>query len=65
MFYLYLPQNCTTSVYMSNLQLHITSRLVVIFRSVLTHLKVDAVALQNSERSGRVKGVIVTIKGTE
>ncbi|XP_008308810.1 phenazine biosynthesis-like domain-containing protein 1 [Cynoglossus semilaevis] len=33
-------------------------------RSVLTHLKVDAVALQNSERSGRVKGVIVTIKGS-
>ncbi|XP_039984402.1 phenazine biosynthesis-like domain-containing protein 1 isoform X1 [Xiphias gladius] len=33
-------------------------------RSVLTHLKVDPVALQNSERSGRVKGVILTMKGS-
>ncbi|XP_041642870.1 phenazine biosynthesis-like domain-containing protein 1 isoform X1 [Cheilinus undulatus] len=33
-------------------------------RSVLTHLKVDPVALQSSERTGRVKGVILTMKGS-
>ncbi|XP_026234302.1 phenazine biosynthesis-like domain-containing protein 1 [Anabas testudineus] len=33
-------------------------------RSVLTSLKVDPVALQSSETSGRVMGVIVTIKGS-
>ncbi|XP_044065137.1 phenazine biosynthesis-like domain-containing protein 1 [Siniperca chuatsi] len=33
-------------------------------RSVLTSLKVDPVALQRSERSGRVKGLILTIKGS-
>ncbi|KAL3992860.1 pentatricopeptide repeat domain-containing protein 1 [Sarotherodon galilaeus] len=32
--------------------------------SVLTHLKVDSVALQNSERSGRVRAVVVTMKGS-
>lgn len=32
-------------------------------RSVLTSLKVDPVALQSSETSGRVKGVIITMKG--
>uniref|UniRef100_A0A3Q3L0N7 Phenazine biosynthesis like protein domain containing n=1 Tax=Labrus bergylta TaxID=56723 RepID=A0A3Q3L0N7_9LABR len=31
-------------------------------RSVLTSLKVDPVALQSSERSGRVKGLILTMK---
>lgn len=31
---------------------------------MLTRLDVDAVALQNSERSGRVRGVIVTVKGS-
>lgn len=33
-------------------------------RSVLTSLKVDAAALQNSEKSGRVKGLIITAKGS-
>ncbi|XP_042345416.1 phenazine biosynthesis-like domain-containing protein 1 [Plectropomus leopardus] len=33
-------------------------------RSVLTHLTVDTVALQNSERSGRVAGLILTMKGS-
>ncbi|KAM8894295.1 phenazine biosynthesis-like domain-containing protein 1 isoform 2-T2 [Spinachia spinachia] len=33
-------------------------------RSVLTGLKVDPVALQRSETSGRVKGLIVTMKGS-
>ncbi|TDH17196.1 hypothetical protein EPR50_G00005820 [Perca flavescens] len=33
-------------------------------RSVLTGLKVDPVALQSSETSGRVKGVILTMKGS-
>ncbi|XP_026149055.1 phenazine biosynthesis-like domain-containing protein 1 isoform X1 [Mastacembelus armatus] len=33
-------------------------------RSVLTSLKVDPVTLQSSERSGRVKGLILTIKGS-
>ncbi|XP_034727544.1 phenazine biosynthesis-like domain-containing protein 1 [Etheostoma cragini] len=33
-------------------------------RSVLTSLKVDPVALQSSEMSGRVKGVIITMKGS-
>ncbi|MEQ2314788.1 hypothetical protein AMECASPLE_015685 [Ameca splendens] len=33
-------------------------------RSVLTSLKVDPVALLNSESSGRVRGVIVTMKGS-
>ncbi|CAG05679.1 unnamed protein product, partial [Tetraodon nigroviridis] len=33
-------------------------------RSVLTGLKVDTVALQRSETSGRVKGLIVTAKGS-
>ncbi|XP_038557239.1 phenazine biosynthesis-like domain-containing protein 1 [Micropterus salmoides] len=33
-------------------------------RSVLTNLKVDPVALQNSERSGRVKSVLITMKGS-
>ncbi|XP_078107017.1 phenazine biosynthesis-like domain-containing protein isoform X2 [Sander vitreus] len=33
-------------------------------RSVLTSLKVDPVALQSSETSGRVKGVIITMKGS-
>lgn len=33
-------------------------------RSVLTSLKVDPVALQSSEKSGRVKGLIVTMKGS-
>ncbi|XP_065809120.1 phenazine biosynthesis-like domain-containing protein 1 isoform X6 [Labrus bergylta] len=33
-------------------------------RSVLTSLKVDPVALQSSERSGRVKGLILTMKGS-
>ncbi|TNN56267.1 Phenazine biosynthesis-like domain-containing protein [Liparis tanakae] len=33
-------------------------------RSVLTGLKVDPVALQSSERSGRVKGLILTMKGS-
>ncbi|KAI3377090.1 hypothetical protein L3Q82_000290 [Scortum barcoo] len=33
-------------------------------RSVLTSLKVDPVALQSSERSGRVKGLIITMKGS-
>lgn len=32
-------------------------------RSVLTSLKVDTVALQRSETSGRVKGLIITAKG--
>uniref|UniRef100_A0A3Q3WRG3 Uncharacterized protein n=1 Tax=Mola mola TaxID=94237 RepID=A0A3Q3WRG3_MOLML len=34
-------------------------------RSVLTSLKVDPVALQKSEQSGRVKGLIITMKGTQ
>ncbi|XP_040025118.2 phenazine biosynthesis-like domain-containing protein 1 isoform X2 [Gasterosteus aculeatus] len=33
-------------------------------RSVLTSLKVDPVALQRSETSGRVKGLIITMKGS-
>nr|ACQ58826.1 Phenazine biosynthesis-like domain-containing protein 1 [Anoplopoma fimbria] len=33
-------------------------------RSVLTSLKVDPVALQSSEKSGRVKGLILTMKGS-
>lgn len=33
-------------------------------RSVLTSLKVDTVSLQNSEKSGKVKGVILTMKGS-
>lgn len=33
-------------------------------RSVLTSLKVDPVALQSSEKSGRVKGLIITMKGS-
>ncbi|KAM8762901.1 phenazine biosynthesis-like domain-containing protein 1 [Acanthopagrus schlegelii] len=33
-------------------------------RSVLTSLKVDPAALLNSERSGRVKGLILTMKGS-
>ncbi|KAJ4947365.1 hypothetical protein JOQ06_009401 [Pogonophryne albipinna] len=33
-------------------------------RSVLTSLKVDAAALQRSETSGRVKGLIVTMRGS-
>lgn len=33
-------------------------------RSVLTSLKVDPVSLQNSEKSGKVKGVILTMKGS-
>ncbi|XP_051800972.1 phenazine biosynthesis-like domain-containing protein isoform X2 [Acanthochromis polyacanthus] len=33
-------------------------------RSVITSLKVDAAALQSSEKSGRVKGVIITAKGS-
>ncbi|CAB1459759.1 unnamed protein product [Pleuronectes platessa] len=33
-------------------------------RSVLTSLKVDPVTLQRSEKSGRVKGLIVTMKGS-
>ncbi|XP_047437502.1 phenazine biosynthesis-like domain-containing protein 1 [Mugil cephalus] len=33
-------------------------------RSLLTSLKVDPAVLQSSERSGRVKGVIVTMKGS-
>ncbi|XP_070767319.1 phenazine biosynthesis-like domain-containing protein 1 [Enoplosus armatus] len=33
-------------------------------RSVLTSLKVDPVALQSTERSGRVKGLILTMKGS-
>ncbi|KAM9366455.1 phenazine biosynthesis-like domain-containing protein [Symphorus nematophorus] len=33
-------------------------------RSVLTSLKVDPVRLQNSETSGRVKGLIITMKGS-
>lgn len=33
-------------------------------RSVLTSLKVDGVTLQSCERTGRVKGVIVTLKGS-
>ncbi|XP_069029750.1 phenazine biosynthesis-like domain-containing protein 1 isoform X1 [Embiotoca jacksoni] len=33
-------------------------------RSVLSKLKVDPVALQSSEKSGRVKGVILTMKGS-
>ncbi|XP_060895975.1 phenazine biosynthesis-like domain-containing protein 1 [Labrus mixtus] len=33
-------------------------------RSVLTSLKVDPAALQSSERSGRVKGLILTMKGS-
>ncbi|KAM6943302.1 phenazine biosynthesis-like domain-containing protein [Xenentodon cancila] len=33
-------------------------------RSVLTGLKVDPIALLNSETSGRVKGLIVTMKGS-
>lgn len=33
-------------------------------RSVLTSLKVDPAALLSSERSGRVKGVILTMKGS-
>lgn len=34
-------------------------------RSVLTSLKVDPVALHSSERSGRVKGLIITMKGNQ
>uniref|UniRef100_A0AAQ5ZH80 Phenazine biosynthesis like protein domain containing n=1 Tax=Amphiprion ocellaris TaxID=80972 RepID=A0AAQ5ZH80_AMPOC len=33
-------------------------------RSVLTSLKVDAAALQSTEKSGRVKGLIITAKGS-
>ncbi|XP_030270202.1 phenazine biosynthesis-like domain-containing protein 1 isoform X1 [Sparus aurata] len=33
-------------------------------RSVLTSLKVDSAALLNSEKSGRVKGLILTMKGS-
>jgi len=33
-------------------------------RSVLTSLKVDPIALQSSEKSGRVKGLIITMKGS-
>ncbi|KAM7423905.1 hypothetical protein PAMA_000324 [Pampus argenteus] len=33
-------------------------------RSVLTSLKVDTVALQSSERMGRVRGIIITMKGS-
>ncbi|XP_040893390.1 phenazine biosynthesis-like domain-containing protein 1 [Toxotes jaculatrix] len=33
-------------------------------RSVLTSLKVDPVALQSCEKTGRVKGVILTMKGS-
>ncbi|XP_003969511.1 phenazine biosynthesis-like domain-containing protein isoform X1 [Takifugu rubripes] len=33
-------------------------------RSVLTSLKVDPVALQRNETSGRVKGLIITLKGS-
>lgn len=33
-------------------------------RSVLTSLKVDPGALQSSERSGRVRGLIITMKGS-
>ncbi|XP_034385410.1 phenazine biosynthesis-like domain-containing protein 1 isoform X3 [Cyclopterus lumpus] len=33
-------------------------------RSVLTSLKVDPVALQSSEKSARVKGLILTMKGS-
>ncbi|XP_069549783.1 phenazine biosynthesis-like domain-containing protein isoform X1 [Brachyistius frenatus] len=33
-------------------------------RSVLSKLKVDPVALQSSEKSGRVKGLILTMKGS-
>lgn len=36
---------------------------VCLSRSVLTSLKVDTVALQRSETSGRVKGLIITAKG--
>lgn len=35
----------------------------VLSRSVLTRLKVDPFALQRSETSGRVQGLIITIKG--
>lgn len=37
----------------------------VSFRSVLTGLKVDPAALIKSEKSGRVKGLIITIKGNQ
>ncbi|KAK2920314.1 phenazine biosynthesis-like domain-containing protein 1 [Channa argus] len=52
-------------VYLSS----ITKKLVIPLadscdRSVLTGLRVDPVALQNSERSGRVMEVIVTVKGS-
>ncbi|XP_053195772.1 phenazine biosynthesis-like domain-containing protein 1 [Scomber japonicus] len=33
-------------------------------RSVLTSLKIDSTALECSERSGRVKGLIITMKGS-
>lgn len=35
----------------------------ILSRSVLTGLKVDPVALLSSETSGRVKGLIITLKG--
>lgn len=37
----------------------------VLSRSVLTSLKVDPVALQSSEKTGRVKGLIITMKGNQ
>lgn len=37
----------------------------VIFRSVLTGLKVDAAALLNVETNGKVKSIIVTMKGNQ
>lgn len=38
--------------------------IVVSFRSVLTSLKVDPASLIKSEKSGRVKGLIITLKGS-
>lgn len=37
----------------------------IIFRSVLTGLKVDAAALLNVETNGNVKSIIVTMKGNQ